>query len=309
MSPGRGRPVALGAFALTPALLLVGCSTDSTEPPVPSRSAAVATAAPDSAAEATGELRQFRRDVLLRMIQVTVHARVPLAVRSVQVRAAGFADGPVTTTDVDLPAGAVVDLATGYGRADCTVSSGTGQAVLQASDGASMREILLPLTDAGLLKRLHASECSDRELAAAVEVSVNPQFTPALRKGRPALLGTLRLRRRVDGKQVSITDFGGHIVFTVRADPQPRPPSPPPGVTPDPLLVLGPEQQSATLPFALIPTRCDPHALAENKRAGVLGVYVSLGDSPSRLTTITPDPAIQQTLRAFTVSGCRAAPA
>ena len=71
---------------------------------------------------------------------------------------------------MDLPAGTPLDLPLLYGAADCASAPGGAVATLTTSRGSRS----LTLSDGGLLARLHAAECTERALAAAVTVSVDP---------------------------------------------------------------------------------------------------------------------------------------
>jgi hypothetical protein len=241
-----------------------------------------------------GELRQFRRDVARRVVQVTLRPRVALEVTSVRLRAPGFAPAPPAAVDLALPAGSTVDVPVPYAAADCAALPGTAQAVLQVDASGPGRTLIVPLADRGLLERLHTRECTDRALAATTSLTVAPTWTPSRRDGRPSLRGTLRLVRRAPGERVVVDGLGAHVVFAVRSDP-PR----------TPLGVLAPDQDRLDIPLELVPTRCDAHALAENKRLSLLGVYVALGNGAARLTTVTPDPASRARLEQFAVAGCR----
>ena len=273
------------SVAVAGALLLTGCTTPAgverppgPEPPV------------------SGELRQFRGNAATRLLQVTLRVRAPVEVTRARVELGGFAPGPDNRVDARLPAGAVTDLPVRYGAADCDAraDAATARAMLTLRAEGGEREIVVPLADRGLVERLHAVECTERALAEQVRFTLDADAAPVRVAGRPALPVVLRLQRLRDGDRVVVQELGAHIVFTVR-----------PGVAREPLLELGPDETSAELPLTLIPTRCDGHALAENKRAGLLGVYVALGEAEARLTTVVPDDATQARLRDFTVAGCR----
>jgi hypothetical protein len=116
--------------------------------------------------------------------------------------------------------------------------------------------------------RLHEAECAERALSEQVSFTVVPGEQGVSSEGRPALPATLRLTRTKPGDRVVVSELGAHIVFSVR-----------PSAPPTPLLVLEPSEATAQAELELVPTRCEPHALAENKRMGLLGIYVGLGDA------------------------------
>ena len=269
------------AVALAGVLALTGCAGPPAEPapePLP----------------VTGELRQFRGDAAKRVLQVTLRGRAPVSVLGARIDAGGFSAGPDNAAALTLPAGAVIDLPIQYGRADCEADPGSAQATLTVSIEGAESELVVPLEDRGLVQRLHEAECAERALVAQVRFTVQTGSATRDADGRPTLPVTLRLTRRAPGERVVVQELGAHIVFTVRPE-QPA----------QPLIVLDPEQDEAELALQVIPTRCDGHALAENKRAGLLGAYVGVGDAPPRLTTVVPDDAIQARLKAFAVEGCR----
>lgn len=270
----RGR-----AAALACCLAAAGCGSPAT-PPEP--------------AAAQGELRQFRSDIAARRLQVTLTAQQPLTVTSVALAVEGFGRLAPTVVDAALPVGSPLDLPVPYGAADCAAAPGRAVASLTTADGRG--PVVLTLADRGLVARLHAAECAERALAEQVELSVDPGWTQGVRDGRPALTGTLRLRRLRAGERVVVDGLGANVVFSVRSDR-----------TGAPLLVLGPDELGASLLVVLVPQRCEAHALAESKRTSLLAAYVGLGDRPPRLTTVTPDPAARARIEAFAVEGCRGA--
>lgn len=263
-------------------LLLAATTACAADPPP--------TAAPP---EAVGDLRQFRSDASRRVLQVTLKPRVAVAVTGLRLEVEGFEPAPASPQDVELPAGGIVDLPAAYGDAQCPGTPGAARAVVTLAAG---RELVVPLADRGLVARLHADECADRALASQVSFTVDPAMTTGRREGRPALQVVVRARRTAGEDPVTVTGLGGHIVFSVRSP-----------VTTTPLVTLGAADREAELPLELVPTRCDGHALAENKRAGLLGVYVALGAGEPRLVTVVPAPAVQSRLADFAVEGCRAA--
>ncbi len=280
------RPVAVlaaGALLVT----LGACSPGSARP---TGRGATASAEPPGT---TALLRQFRSDRVRRGVQVTVAARQPLHVTSVTLLADGFVSAGPTAVDADLPAGSRVDLPTVYGAAVCTAATGPARAVLGLADGA---DLTLPLTDDGLLARLHGAECAERAILAQVDLTVGDTWSESTHRGRPSLRGTVRITRRVAGGARFVLDsYGANIIFQVLPEP-----------TDVPVLVLEPGQASGEALLELVPTRCDAHALTESKRTSLVNVYAALGQDAPHLLTITPSAATRRRLEAFAVSGCRA---
>ena len=278
------------AVALTGALVLTGCTATPSDGE-PEQRAASPTGAP---APVTGELRQFRGNAAQRLVQITLRTTVPMTVGSAYLSAGGFRDGPRRSFEQALPAGAVLDLPVEYGAADCGAMPGAARAVLSVLQDGAAQDLVLPLADRGLVGRLHEAECAERALSEQVSFAVVAGEQGVSDEGRPALPATLRLTRTAPGGRVVVSELGAHIVFSVR-----------PERARTPLLVLEPGEATAEAELELVPTRCEPHALAENKRMGLLGVYVGLGDAAPRLTTVVPDDATRARLTTFAVEGCR----
>jgi hypothetical protein len=274
--------------ALLGAALLVACSS-------PADTASDAPAPPASPGEATGQLRQFRADIVRRVVQVTVDAAQPLQVVQVALQVQGLAPLPPTPLDVAVPAGGRVDLTVPYGAATCGQAPGAAVATLtvRRAEG-STAEVVLPLRDDGLVARLHGGECAEVALRDSVDLRVGDAWTEALVDGQLVLTGTLRLVRKAPGRTVVLQELGANVILSVRSD---RPP---------PLLVLGPEQQAGEVPVELRAARCDAHALTESKRTSLLNVYAGLDAQSPRLTTVVPDPASRARIEAFAVTACRA---
>jgi hypothetical protein len=285
MSPRR-----LAAVAGSLVLCASGCALPGGDRSAAEPAGAETTTAAPSPAAASARLRQFRRDLTRRVLQVTVTTREPLRVTGAELAVPGFDPVPATAVDVALEAGATVDLPVAYGAARCSDAPGSAVAVLTTPAG----RVRLALDDGGLVARLHKAQCAEQELARAVGLSVGASWVESERDGRPVLRGTLVVTRRERGRRVVVTGLGAHIVLTVRpADPADLP------------LVLGPGDAEVQLGIDLVASRCDPHALAENKRMGLLGAYVALGEGEPRLVTVTPDDGSQARLVDFAVRACR----
>lgn len=262
--------------------LLVGCGSD----PAPPAGASPSTQA------LTGELRQFRRDRATRTAQVTLTARVPTTVTGIGLSAPGFEDAPVRAFDTDLPVGGPLDVPVAYGRARCASAPGPATATVLTTAGT----VLVPLTDDGLLVRLHEGDCFEQALAQQVALTVSRSWVPATREGRPALQGWVDVVRTGPGDRLVVDDLGANVLFAVSS----------PGSTGTPLLVLEPGVPRGRVPVLLTPSRCDPHALAESHRTSLVTAYVGLGAQPARLVTLVPDDGVRRRLEDFALATCRA---
>ena len=123
----------------------------------------------DAAAPLTGELRQFRRDRATRTAQVTLTASVPTTVTGIGLSAPGFEEAPVRAFGTDLPVGGPLDVPVSYGRALCSSAPGPATATVVTTAGT----VRVPLSDGGLLARLHEGDCFEQALAEQVDLTVS----------------------------------------------------------------------------------------------------------------------------------------
>ena len=247
--------------------------------------ALAACAAPDPP-PLSAEVRQYRNDVALRRLSVTVtnEGNAPLRISGVRLAAPGFAELPMADPEVELPPGDRVDLPVPYGDVSCD-----GPPV-DAPDRAELRvdgravTVELP-TDGGLLQRLRDKDCTQQAVAEAVEL----QLRTFVRSGTQ-LTGTLVLKRGGLDARVVLTEAGGTIVYTVRPAGLPA--------------VLQPGAARLEVPVVIRATRCDGHALSQNSRSAVFTFYVAVGGAePVQVPTLADVP-LQGQLAALATDTC-----
>ena len=249
MVAGRARL----AIVLVGALLVSGCApTDSTESlPV----------------GVTVELMQLRSDVAGRTAQVRVHndSDTDLQVTSVVVDDPRF-DGPaVRDKDSLITAGRTVDLRFELPAVDCDPRGATPTATIDYTIDGTTHSAQADLVDTlGFVPRLHDRECL-RERVADVVALEWTGFEPSP-SGAPATLTLGLTPTGVEGAAsfdgIRTTNL---LKFTVDGD--------------DDLQldtrVTGTDDPS-TIAMPLVPWRCDPHAVQEDKRGTVFTVDVSV---------------------------------
>jgi hypothetical protein len=235
----------------------------------------------------TAEVRQYRSDVPLRMMSATVTngGSAAVLIERVQLVAPGFIALPSVDVDIEVPGGSRVDVPVSYGLARCSSPPPEGAAVVRTRvRGAG--EVVVHLSPAGgLLDRLHASECAQAAVRAAVSIELGPGWVR--RGGR--LEGTLVVQRRSGDLPVEVREPGGHIVFTVR------------GELP---AVLAAGQQHLTVPLRVTPTRCDGHALSQNSRSAVFPFVLAVGDGEPVQVPAAAGPELQVQLQELAIDVC-----
>ena len=129
------------------------------------------------------------------------------------------------------------------------------------------------------------NDCQRQSVEYAAAVAFDPEWTDTTASdGRPAALGTLRLRRRHGSDPVTVTQINGSVLLSIAP------------VTPAAagalLLTLAGNAADATLPVILTESgRCEAHALAESKHTFFLPVALAVAASPVVLIDVIPDDA------------------
>jgi hypothetical protein len=308
--------VAAGAAAALLCLLGAACSASdpgpssgapSTAPVVPSTVRPVPTTtgsgqaagrdqAGDQAGEQAavqGELLQFRRDVPRRRLEVRlVAAGTGLVVEGLELRAPGLTVVPAPGGEVALRPAPGLDLPVTLGVTDCTVQPAAPVVSLRLRDGGGARRTVeVPLTDGGLVRRLHDEDCADQLLRGQADITV-VDVEPVQVAHGPALRITVQLRRTAGSDQVRVTGTGSTTVYDITP------------VGPLPTLDSG----TASLQLDMVPARCDVHALGESYRTGLIGLVVAVGEDAPRPFVLTPDDDVRHRLEEFAVTTCRSAP-
>lgn len=234
----------------------------------------------------SAEVRQYRNDVALRRLSVTVtnDGDRPVSIRGVRLAAPGFSRLPMAGAEVELPPADRVDLPVPYGEVSCAGPPST------APDRAELRvdgqEVVVDLPPGGgLLARLRAKDCAQQAVARAVRL----QLGRFVRRGG-TLTGPLVLTRQGGAEPVTLTEAGGTIVYTVRSAGLPA--------------VLAPDAARLEVPVALTATRCDGHALSQNSRGAVLTFYVAVGAAEPVQVPVLADTPLQDQLAALASDTC-----
>jgi len=270
----RGR----GALSLAVAgvLALGGCAaTPGTDP----------LAQPTVPAGVSVELAQLRADVAPRQAQVRVVNRSAeqLVIGDVRVQDARF-DGPATRVVAGrtstVRAGGGVDIRVQLPPVSCGASDeGQPVVVLEVIEESGTHEIEAAATDPlGFVAPLHARECLRERLSDAATLA----FTgfQASAPGEPAALeltvtpagGAAATIAGVQG--TNLLDFGSATVD---------------GAFPLDLEVGEGEETPIVITLPIVPFRCDPHAVQEDKRGTIFDVRVEVAGEPGEIELFVGD--------------------
>ncbi|MGP3533790.1 hypothetical protein ACTU3I_03270 [Microbacterium sp. RD1] len=292
MSAGRrSTRAARGVTAVLMLTALAGC-------------AAWAPSAPPTAAPAglpatvTVSLVQLRADVAARQAQVQIRNGGEEAVRvaGVEVRDRRF-DGVaerVVARESVIPAGGAVDVRIQLPPMDCAApAEGDSTAVLTLDEV----EVEAPIVDTlGFLPALHARECLAVRLGEVAAIEID-SFTP----GAAGQAGSLQLAVTPTGSgsaHLGAVDSTPLLMYALdgRASPY------------DLAVDIGPDSPASTIVIPLVPQRCDPHVVQEDKRGTIFTIDVTVGDTAGEIDLAAP-PDLKARMLAWVAEWCGFAPA
>lgn len=241
--------------------------------------AGAAEPAPTLPAGVTVELVQLRADVAPRQAQVHVTngSDAAITIGDVRVEDARF-EGPATRVlagrTSTVPAGRSVDVRVQLPAVDCTApKDAVPEVVLELVGDDGSGEVTASASDPlGFVAPLHVRECRREQLADAVTVA----FT-GFRASAPGAPAALELTISPTGggaativgvQRTNLLDFAGATVA---------------GAYPLDLAIEAGSAERFVVELPLVPFRCDPHAVQEDKRGTIFDVRVELGGEPGEI--------------------------
>ncbi|MEQ3550132.1 hypothetical protein WIS52_06575 [Pseudonocardia nematodicida] len=243
---------------------------------------------PDDGAGLSGAVMQYRSDIASRILTVRLRASGDVRIDRLELRPGGF--DPVAPVPVgrDLGAGRTADVRVGFGPPRCDgTAAGPSTAVVTTVSGAD--QVVTLADDHDAIGALHRAECAERAIRAVAVIG----FDRTWERDGDLLRGMLHLRRTGGADPVTVGELGGTTIFGLN----------PAAGTALPL-VLPAGAADAALPVVVEATRCDPHALAESKRATAFVAVAAVGSGPPTRLTVAPDDADRGALLDFATDVC-----
>lgn len=277
------------------AMLLVGAACAIA---LPALAGCAAPVAPGLPAGVTVDVLQGRTDYTsgTLVIRIVNDSAEELVVTRASLDAPGFADPAVWDRGTAVRAGTTVDLRADVPAPDCTEVSGTPTVELTIGDGSST--VSVQTTDSlGTLERLHATGCIATLVDRVARISV----------GAPVVEGVGSASVAVLPLSLAPTGTDGSVEFAeIGSTPLLRPAQDAPGDADGwPVTVtVDPASAPVTVPLRIIPARCDPHAIAEDKIGTVLVISVTLSDGTTGDYRLTPPEDIREALLDFVREHC-----
>jgi hypothetical protein len=278
-------------------LVLAGCTSGTGAPD--------GTSSPTSTIPATAlegvavEIRQSRADWGARVVQLRVVNDTPApfvvvsgTLRSSSVSGAARSD-PARSRSV--PVGSSRDFSVALGDPVCPAGPTDAAVDLVLADDAGRRAELtaLPADPQGHLDRIRGEDCAAAAVAAGATLAIGPDVTVQDRAG--VLTASLRLTvRPVDGgPRVSVTAVERSNLLTPTSGL----------VWTDPALV-DPPPGGATVDLELTQARCDPHAVAEDKRGTFFGVHAAVDGVPQAVFYLGVGDEVRAQIYAYIGRAC-----
>ena len=260
------------ALAAAGLVVLAACSGPAPRGAVPSGAGAGSPVA--TGATLSASVVQYRRDAQRGVLQVKVTnaGATPVHVTHVRLESSTFvapveADmssriGPGVSADLTVPLGEVV---CDDGAAD---DGGTHRVRLEV-DGTS---VVLPVDNA-VLGPVRAERCVAKAVGEQVDLVVVRTWSDAGEvRGEPVLRGAVVATPRPGATDLALAVEGATTLFTV--------------VQPSTALLAAGATEPAALDVLLSVTRCDPHAVAEDKKGYLLPVRVSVDGAAAVLVEV-----------------------
>lgn len=230
------------------------------------------------------------------VIRIINGSTIDLTVTGARLDAAGFAEPAVVDRVSHVRAGTTVDLRAPVPEADCVSGPGEPHATLTVGSGDT---VTVPAGDPlGTLERLHSSGCIAGQVDTVADVSV----------GAPVIEGSGREAVAVLPLTVAPTGAAGRIEITgVASTPLLRPDPAAAATDADnwPVSVaIDAVSAPATVQLRVVPARCDPHAIAEDKVGTVLVLTVATPSGETGSYRLVPAEDVRQALLDFVSDTC-----
>ncbi|MBX9244222.1 hypothetical protein ICW40_05300 [Actinotalea ferrariae] len=244
------------------------------------------------------EVRQGRASWADRVVQVRVRNE---GAAPVTVRTAALTTTTTTTTAVSdpergrpVPPGRSRDFSVALGAPVCGAADVTAEAVLEVDAGDAVETIgPLAVTDPqGHLTRIRSEDCAAATVLAGVDLRVDGLTTQDTPDG---LLGVLRLTASPvpGGPAVTITSIDGTILMAPLGGAAWAPPE-----------LAAPVTAPTTVDLPFRPNRCDPHAVAEDKRGTFLGVHATVDGVPQHVVHVGTGEGVTGQVHDYVAAAC-----
>jgi hypothetical protein len=265
-------------------LFLGGCAP--TQPALPS--------------DVTVTIFETRFDAALRQVQlrVTNDSGAPLTVLRAELDSSRFVSPAVFERSQTVPSGSARDLPVKLGDAVCDDSPTSDHVRLEFELTDSSRgSVLLDIADTAILDAITEKEC--RIAAVASHATIVPpevaEWTPGA--GQPAILDFQVIPTGAAGS-LTITDVGNTTLLGLVDESGAR-------VTPLPVgVVITSDSEPTVIRLRVVPARCDPHAVAEDKQGTQFPLAIETSEGQSGQIRVAVSDEVRKSIYAFFADYC-----
>jgi len=276
-------------------LLASGCSTAAPE---------ASTAAPPGVSVS---MYQTRTDVAPRRLELAIQNGTddPLRITGARLLSSQFAAAAEwQKASTTIPPGATVDLPVQLPDPDCTIDDPvhTVEFDYESDDGMSGTARVIADDRLDRMPALRLEDCLQQSVTAVVELTISDPPRRVQLLGHPVI--------EVDLRAVPTGGEGSVILDQLASTTLLTPIDPATGL-PAPTAALGVTIAAGDAPsvvtLLLAPGRCDPHAIAEDKRGTIMPIDVRVGQATGRLSVPSSD-AVRGALYALVTELCATTP-
>lgn len=212
------------------------------------------------------------------------------------MEAPGFAGSAEWDRGTTVRAGTTVDLRTAVPEADCATEPGSPTVTLSAGSGDGRTTLTVTAGDPlGTLERLHDTACIATLVDRVARISVGP---PVVEGAGEASVAVVPLSLEPTGADGSV-DVAG-----ISSTPLLKPAGAGDQEVWSVEFTVTAESAPASIPLRIVPARCDPHAIAEDKVGTVLVLSVTLSDGTEGDYRLTPPEDVRRSLLDFVREHC-----
>jgi len=245
---------------------------------------------------------QARLDRERRVVQVRVanDSAVDVTVVEGRLTTPGAAGIAVSTRGRAVRSGVERDLSVGLGTPRClgpraTAPSGTPQVELDLvdDDGRTALWRGTPDDPNGVLDRIHREDCAAVAVASGARLSLDPRVTYSYPgDGRVVGSVTLWLEPVPGGPRVEVVRVDGTTLLTPEGGAASWP------------VALDSAVGPGNVTLAFEPARCDPHAVAEDKRGAFLGVHARVDGVEQEVVHLSPGDTLRGEIHDYVGAAC-----
>ena len=213
------------------------------------------------------------------------------------LEAPGFADPAEWDRGTTVRAGTTVDLRAPVPEPDCASEPGQPRVTITLAAPDTATPVTVPADDPlGTLERLHTAACIVERVDRVVDISVGLPVVEGAGTASVAVLPVSMVPTGADGR-VEVTGIASTPLLRPDDDA---------GSTDNWALSAAVDAASESLivPLRIVPSRCDPHAIAEDKVGTVLVLSVTLADGTEGDYRLTPPEDVRKALLDFVREHC-----